>query len=116
MTTTSKQIGEFLEGQARENCPVTYGRVLEEFPDLPPLTAAWLSHPLCELFGQLDAQDHAAGRPFRTALVYAKETSIPRQGYFETVARYRKQKTTKNQQIDFWNKELKAIKTYCEVH
>ena len=116
MTTTTNQIGEFLERQARKNCPVTYGRVLEEFPDLPPLTGAWLSHPLCDIFGQLDAQDHAAGRPFRTALVFAKETSIPGQGFFDTVARFRKQKISKNQQIDVWDKEMKAIKAYYEAH
>ena len=115
MTTTATQIGKFLESQACKNCPMTYGQVLEKFPDLPPLTGAWLSHPLCEMFGQLDAEDFAAGRPFRTALVYAKETSIPGQGFFDTLARYRKQKISKNQQIDIWDKEMKAIKAYYET-
>lgn len=116
MTTKADQIGEFLEAQARKNCPLTYGQLLEAFPDLPPLTGAWLSHPLCDIFGQLDAQDHAAGRPFRTVLVFAKETSIPGQGFFDTLARYRKQKIAKSQQIDVWVKEIKAIKAYYVSH
>jgi hypothetical protein len=112
---TANQVGKFLESQARKNCPVTYAQVLEQFPDLPPLTGAWLSHPLCELFGQLDAQDHGAGRPFRTALVYAKETSIPGQGFFDTLAKYRNQRIGKGQQIEVWDKEMKAVKAYYET-
>jgi len=76
------------------------------------LNGAWLSHPLCDIFGQLDAQDHAAGRPFRTALVYARDLSVPGQGFFDTIAAYRKKKIGKGQQLDVWMAEVNAVKAY----
>jgi hypothetical protein len=68
MPTTASDVAKFLEEQARLGEPITYTQVIIHFPELPKLTEAWLSHPLCDMFG-LDAQDHAEGRPFRTAMV-----------------------------------------------
>jgi hypothetical protein len=115
MATNANDIGKFLEMLARRNEPCTYSRLIEEFPDLPPLTGAWLSHPLCDIFGQLDAQDNAGCRPFRTALVFAKETSIPGQGFFDMLAIYRKQKIGKEQKIELWDKEMKALRSFYAV-
>jgi hypothetical protein len=56
VTTTARDIGAFLEEQARKGEPITYGQVLDHFPDLPELKGAWLSHPLCDMFEQLDAR------------------------------------------------------------
>jgi len=89
-----------------------YAQVIDHFPDLPKLTEAWLSHPLCDNFGQLDAQDHAAGRPFRTAMVYAKELSVPGKGFFDTLSKYRNKMIHNSQQLDVWVAEVNAVKAY----
>jgi hypothetical protein len=112
IVTTAAEIGKFLEEQARKGEPITYGQVLDEFPDLPEMNGAWLSHPLCEMFGQLDALDHANGRPFRTALVYARDLSLPGQGFFDTLSGYRKKKISKNQQLEVWVAEVDAVKAH----
>jgi hypothetical protein len=65
MPITSGDVAKFLDEQARLGEPITYTHVIVHFPDLPKLTEAWLSHPLCEIFGMPDEQDHAEGRPFR---------------------------------------------------
>jgi hypothetical protein len=111
VTTTAKDIGAFLEEQARKGEPITYGRqVVEHFPDLPPLTDAWLAHPLCDMFGQLDAKDHAAGLPFLTAFVYGKQASMPGDGFFKTILNYRKKKIGPNQRMTYWLTEVQAVK------
>jgi hypothetical protein len=112
MRTTVSDVGSYLEKQARQGEPITYAQVIDRFPDLPMLTEAWLSHPLCDIFGQLDAQDHAEGRPFRTAMVYAKELSIPGKGFFDTLSKYRKKSIPKSQQLDVWLAEVNAVKAY----
>jgi hypothetical protein len=98
--------------QARRGEPITYGQVLQQFPDLPEMSGAWLSHPLCEIFGHLDAQDHAAGRPFRTALVYARDLSVPGQGFFDMLGGYRKKRIGKGQQLEVWLAEVDAVKSH----
>jgi hypothetical protein len=115
IATTAADVGRFLEDQARKGEPVTYGQVLDQFPDLPEMNGAWLSHPLCEIFGQLDAQDHAADRPFRTALVYARDLSVPGQGFFDTLGGYRKKKIDKGQQLAVWVAELDAVKAHYKI-
>ncbi len=77
-------IGPFLEERARQGSPIFYNDLATLF-GLPPVGEAWLAHPLCELFGSLDTQDHASGRPFRTALVVSREKSIPGEGFFKTL-------------------------------
>jgi hypothetical protein len=62
------------------------GQLIAHFPDLPPLTEYWRSHPLCSIFGELDDEDRLKKRPLRTALVFAKETGRPGQGFFDTIS------------------------------
>jgi hypothetical protein len=107
--TTIKQVGQYLEEQAKLGEPITYSQVIKRFPDLPPLTAAWRSHPLCGIFGELDDEDNIKKRPFRTALVYAKETGRPGQGFFDTVTRMRNEPILKSEQDKVWTEELKAL-------
>jgi hypothetical protein len=109
MTTNIKDIGQYLEAQAKIGTPITYGQIIKRFPDLPPLGPHWKSHPLCSIFGDLDREDHREGRPFRTALVYAVETSKPGQGFFETITQLRNQTILKSDQDQVWTKELKAV-------
>jgi hypothetical protein len=56
MKTTVRDIGQFLEQQAKRGRPITYQEVINQFPDLPPLTEYWKSHPLCDIFGELDGR------------------------------------------------------------
>lgn len=95
MQTTTKEVGQYLEEQAKIRKPITYAQVITRFPDLPPLTGAWLSHRLCSIFGELDDEDHLKAHPFRTALVFAKETGRPRQGFFDAVSKPAQQDDSK---------------------
>jgi hypothetical protein len=110
--TTIKDVGQFLEQQAKLGTPITYSEVIRKFPDLPPLTAAWRSRPLCGIFGELDDEDNLKKRPFRTALVFAKETGRPGQIFFDTMQNLRGVTVLKAEQDKVWVAELGALTTY----
>jgi hypothetical protein len=114
MVTTSKDIGRYLEQQAKLGEPVTYGQVIRKFPDLPELTGNWKAHPLCWMFGDLDDEDTRNGLPFRTALVFAKETGKPGNGFFETIKNHRKIAVLKSDEEAVWVKELNALKAHYQ--
>lgn len=78
------QLARYLEGKARAKKPVTYREVVDHF-ELEPLTEAWTTHSLAGAFEQLDQQDANADRPFRTAMVYSKERSMPGPGFFHSL-------------------------------
>ena len=82
------EIGPFLEERARQGAPIFYNDLAKPF-GLPPVTEAWFSHPLCNVFATLDDADQAKGRPFRTALVVSRERGIPGEGFFKTLAELR---------------------------
>jgi hypothetical protein len=109
LNTTIKEIGQFLEEQAKVGRPITYTDVIRKFPDLPPLSAAWRSHPLCSIFGELDDEDNVKHRPFRTALVFAKETGRPGQGFFDAMANLRGKTILKSEWDRVWTKELNDV-------
>jgi hypothetical protein len=81
MRRLSREIASFLEDSAKTRTPIFYSDLSRKF-GLPPVTDAWTSHPLRAIFGELDLEDQEQNRPFRTALVIAKETSIPGNGFF----------------------------------
>lgn len=107
--TTIKEVGQYLEQQAKLGSPITYSDVIRKFPDLPPLGPHWKSHPLCGIFGELDDEDNVKKRPFRTALVFAKETGRPGQGFFDTITNLRNKTILKSEQDKVWTDELKAV-------
>jgi hypothetical protein len=107
--TSIKEVGQYLEEQAKLGTPITYTDVIRRFPDLPMLTGAWRAHPLCGIFGELDDEDNVRKRPFRTALVFAKETGRPGQGFFDTVQNLRGTTITRSEQDRVWTDELKAL-------
>lgn len=109
MNTTIKDVAKYLEQQAKIGAPITYTDVVRSFPDLPPLTGAWRSHPLCTIFGDLDIEDDTNKRPFRTALVFAKETGRPGNGFFEMIETLRGVSVSKDQRDKVWTDELKAL-------
>jgi hypothetical protein len=116
VTTTIKDVGNYLEEQARLGEPVTYSQVIQRFPDLPPLSAAWKSHPLCSIFGELDDEDHLKKRPFRTALVVGKETNRPGQGFFDTISNLCNKTMLKSEYDSVWVAEFHAVKTYYQTN
>lgn len=105
----TNEVGAFLEEVAATGNPISYSDVVRRFPDLPPLNGAWSSHPLCQLFGELDRQDHRAGRPFRTAMVIAREKNIPGDGFFKTLAELRGTAVLKAEQEKVWLAELQKV-------
>jgi hypothetical protein len=60
----------------------------------------------------LDKEDHVKQRPFRTALVFAKETGRPGQGFFDTVANLRGKTILKSEQDKVWIAEVGALRAY----
>jgi len=81
MATTWQDIGRrYLEQQLRakgRDAVMTYGELLAVFPDLPEFTGSWPSHPLCDMFRELDIEDASLGRLFRTAVALSKDDRLP---------------------------------------
>jgi hypothetical protein len=91
MATTAKDVGRYLEQRLREHgrdALITYGELVAAFDDLPALTGAWAAHPLCDIFGDLDDDDAALNRPYRTAIVVSQRNGIPGPGFFKMYAKY----------------------------
>ncbi len=109
---TTAEVGRFLEEAAKLGEPITYGDVVAHFPDLPPLTEYWLSHPLCNIFGELDGEDHDNSRPFRTAIVIARERNKPGPGFFTTISRLRGIKLREQDYDALWLSELGALQKH----
>lgn len=107
--TTYREIGKFLEERARIGEPITYSQVIAQFPELPQLTAAWRSHPLCDMFGELDREDERQKLPFRTALVVGQKSGRPGQGFFDTITKLRNQPISKSQRDEVWSKEFTSL-------
>lgn len=71
---------------------MTYGELVAEFDDLPELGPVWSAHPLCDRFGELDVEDAAFNRPFRTAIVVNRDDRLPGPGFFKMYVTYRNPK------------------------
>ena len=85
-TVGSKQVGSFLEERARRlggNASICYGELAAQL-SLPAVTDAWFTHPLCNIFEQMDVEDAKLGRPLRTVLVFSRERNMPGEGFFKT--------------------------------
>jgi hypothetical protein len=90
--TTARDVAQYLEEHLRTfrgDSLLQYGDLITAFDDLPPLDEKWLSHPLCRIFDELDREDAALGRPFRTAIVVSKEEHLPGDGFFKVYAKYK---------------------------
>jgi hypothetical protein len=110
--TTMKEVGKYLEQQAKRGAPINYVDVVKNFPAIPSLGPHWKSHPLCTIFGDLDIEDERHKRPFRTALVFAKETGRPGDGFHEMIDKLRGVSVSKSQKDKIWTDELKALLAY----
>lgn len=113
--TTAKVIGEYLEQQLlAKGCDavMSYGELVKEFDDLPPLDGYWTSHPLRDMFGELDIEDASLGRPFRTAIVVSRAKGLPGDGFFKMYVEYRDPKAhvkSDDDRITVHQKELKLL-------
>ena len=118
MTTTTRDVGHHLEKRLREkgrDAVMTYGQLRDVFDDLPEFTAAWNTHPLCRMFEELDLEDAALGRPFRTAAVISKDDGVPGPGFFKMYARHRDPEARVRNDLDrieVHQKELKAVAAF----
>ena len=107
-------VGVFLEERAKQGEPIFYSELARRF-NLPPVTAAWNTHPLCEVFGSLDYQDQASGKPFRTALVVSKEKGVPGEGFFKTLSTLRGTPypiRNELQKLQLWKEEFDRLASY----
>ncbi len=85
-TIGPKQVGALLEELVRKlggNAYIYYGDLAAQL-SLPPITDAWFTHPLCNIFEQMDVEDANLGRPLRTVLVISRERKMPGEGFFKT--------------------------------
>lgn len=115
----TEAIGRFLEQRALLSAGqalVFYGDIVAMF-GLPTLDGAWLSHPLCGIFGVLDLEDHRLNRPLRTALVVNRETRMPGNGFFETAQHLGRLEAHLSDEIAcaiFWGRECERLLQYWQ--
>jgi hypothetical protein len=118
VTTTWRDVGDYLEDRLRadgRDAVMTYGELLEVFTDLPEFNGAWLSHPLCDMFYELDVEDAAQGRPFRTALVVSKDERLPGAGFFKMYSTHRNPRArlrTDMDRLTVHQQELQAVASH----
>lgn len=84
-----KLIATFLENTAKKQQVVYYGDLAAMF-HMPPIHG-WNSHPLRQIFDQLDQEDANLNRPFRTVVVWSKDGTRlgPGSGFYEALEKYR---------------------------
>ena len=110
----AEKVAAYLESRVRKRGinGVVYYNQLASLLGFPPVTDAWLSHPFAGIFDELDNDDHAKKKPFRSALVIAERTTQPGEGFWAMVLRLRFPKKTRfseKERIKFYADELQAL-------
>lgn len=114
MSPDAAIVAAHLEGRVRRrgiNAVVTYNELATAL-GFAPVTDAWSSHPFSSIFDELDVEDHALGRPFRTALVITQETKYPGEGFWTMVLRLRFPKKTRfsdKERMTLYSQELQGL-------
>ena len=114
MSPDAQRVAAHLEERVRRrgiNAVIFYNKLADEL-GFPPVTDAWFSHPFAAIFGELDDDDHAKKKPFRTALVITEKTTYPGDGFWTMVLRLRFPKKTKFTEMEmqtFYSDELQAL-------
>lgn len=88
--TDYEAVGAFLEERVYrlgDIAPIYYGELAAHF-NMPPVTEAWSSHPLCAILDQIDQEDARLGQPFRSVLVIGRDSNMPGDGFFKTYVRF----------------------------
>jgi hypothetical protein len=106
------KLATYLESKAKAKRTVFYSQLVEEF-GLPPIDGAWTGHPLERAFDALDQEDAKVGRPFRTSVVVAKESGMPGDGYFKSLAALRNiHARSDKQRLEVFTREFAAAIDY----
>jgi hypothetical protein len=114
MSPDASRVARYLESRAKKhglNGVVYYNKLASDL-GLPPVTDAWLSHPLSGIFDELDNEDDGLKRPFRTALVITEKTKFPGDGFWAMALRLRSPKKTKfseKEMLIFYTTELQDL-------
>jgi hypothetical protein len=114
MSPDATKVARYLENRAKKhglNGVVYYNKLAADL-GMPPVTDAWMSHPLSSIFGELDDEDHALKHPFRTALVITERTKFPGDGFWAMALRLRFPKKTKfsaKEMLIFYTTELQEL-------
>ena len=114
MSPDAIKVAAFLEARVRQrgiNAVITYNELAAAL-DFTPVTDAWLSHPFAGIFDELDEDDHAKRKPFRTALVITQETKYPGAGFWAMALRLRYPKKTRFSEAEsraFYFGELQSL-------
>ena len=110
--------GDVLADRARSRdraeAPITYGDFAEVLGLEPFKGPDWNNHPMSRILGQLNAEDNAAGRPFRTALVINGQSRISGPSFFGDLARLRLGDVPipEEQWYQFWTEEFTQLLQY----
>jgi hypothetical protein len=99
-------VEKILEEQLKIGAPITYSKLAKR-AGLRPMDGAWKSHPLCEIFGQLDREDYP--KPLRTSLVVGADSGAPGEGYFEALETLRGQTILESERIVIWIEQFNAL-------
>ena len=111
-------IGDLLQRRAASvlepEVTITYGDLAER-TGLPPFRDKnWMAHPLSKILGELNEQDHAANRPFRSALVVNAESGVTGESFFNALAelRYSGAEVPAERKREFWIVERDLVVNY----
>jgi hypothetical protein len=91
--TVTQTVGELLQERARSRLEpeptITYGELAKRL-GLPAFKGPdWQNHPLSGILGELNNEDHAANRPFRSVLVINAKDNISGASFFWAVSQLR---------------------------
>jgi hypothetical protein len=94
--------------RSKPEATITYGDLAERMGMPPFRNANWLEHPLSDILGQLNDEDHALGRPFLSCLVVNGQTHYSGPSFFKAVAGLRRNGNPipKAEQYTFWSAEM----------
>ena len=114
MSPDAIKVADYLEARVRKrgiNTVITYNDLANTLR-FPAVTDAWFSHPFCGIFDELDRDDHAKRKPFRTALVITEATKYPGAGFWSMALRLRYPKKAKFSELEmmtFYSKEVQDL-------
>jgi hypothetical protein len=107
--------GEILQERARtlrrSEAPITYGQ-LAQVLGMPPFKGPdWENHPLSQVLGHLNDEDHAVGRPFRSVLVLSGNTGYSGNSFFRVAEELRNSGVPipLNRRYQYWADEFTRL-------
>lgn len=118
---STAEVAAFLERRIRGeiNCLIAYSELTDHF-DMPRMDHRSKGHPLDRILGELDDEDHALGRPARSAIVVCKgqdALGIPGNGFFTYVCGQRgiKAPRSNDDKVMFHASELARLQEFYTI-